>query len=56
MYVHSFTMQLQHIAPQERKPLFGFHGPIKTTFSDGIDHFLEEFGNFFFLGSYSANT
>ena len=44
MYVHSFTMHLKHIAPQESKPLFGFHGPIGTTFSDGNDHFMEDFG------------
>ena len=50
MYVHFFTIHLQHIAPQGRKPLFGFHGPFGTTFNDGIGHFLENFGqDFFFL-------
>ena len=50
MYVHSFTIHLQHIAPQESKPLCGFHGPFGTTFSDGDDHFIEEFGQeMFFL-------
>ena len=44
IYVHSFTMNLQHIAPQERKPLCEFHGPFGTTFSDGDDHFMEDFG------------
>ena len=50
IYVHSFTMHLQHIAPQESKPLYGFHGPFGTTFSDGDDHFIEDFGkDMFFL-------
>ena len=44
MYEHSFTMHLQHLYPQESKPLCGFHGPFGTTFSDGDDHFMEEFG------------
>ena len=44
MYDHSFAIHLQHIAPQGSKPLFGFHGLFGTTFSDGIDHFLEDFG------------
>ena len=50
MYVHSFTMHLQQIAPQERKPLYGFHIPFGTTVSDGDDHFMEDFGqDMFFL-------
>ena len=50
MYVHYFTIQLQHIAPQESKPLCGFHGPFGTTFSDEDDHFMEDFGqDLFFL-------
>ena len=44
MYVHSFTIPLQQIAPQESKPLFGFHGPIKIKFSDENDHFMEDLG------------
>ena len=47
MYDHSFAIHLQHIDPQESKPLFGFHGPFGTTFSDGIGHFLEDFGQEF---------
>ena len=50
MYVHSFTIHLQHISPQESKPLYGFHGPFGTTFSDGDDHFIEDLGkDMFFL-------
>ena len=50
MYDHSFAIHLYHIAPQESKPLFGFHGTFGTTFSDGNAHFIEDFGkDFFFL-------
>ena len=44
MYVHSFTMHLQHIAPQESKLICGFHSPFGTTFNDGNDHYMEDFG------------
>ena len=44
IYVHFLTIHLQHMASQESRPLFGFHGPIETTLSDRNDHFMEEFG------------
>ena len=44
MHVHSFTIHLQHIPPQESQPLCGFQGPFGTTFSDRDDHFIEDIG------------
>ena len=50
IFFHSFTVHFHHIAPRERKYLCGFHGPFGTTFSDGDDHFMEDFGqDVFFL-------
>ena len=50
MYLHLFTLNLQHIAPQESNPLFGFHDPIGATFNYGTNQFMEGFGqDMFFL-------
>lgn len=57
MYVHSFTIHLQQFFPQKSKPLFRFHGPFVTTFSDGINHFLGDSGqDLFFLGHIQSTS
>ena len=50
-YLHSLTIFIQCIAPQEGKPLFGLHGHFGTNIYDGDSHFLYGFGQvlYYFL-------
>ena len=50
-YLHSLTIFIQCIAPQEGKPLFGLHGHFWTSIYDGDSHFLYGFGQvlYYFL-------
>lgn len=53
-YLHSLSIYIQCIAPQEGKLIFELHGASKTNISDGDSHFLYGFGQVlcYYLYSY----
>ena len=43
-YLHSLTISMKCISPQEGKPLFGLHGHFWDNIYDGDSHLLYDFG------------
>ena len=52
-YLHSLTISIQCIAPQEGKPLFGLHGQFSANIYDEDSHTLYGFGQVLYYFLYS---